>query len=108
MPAPTRSTHTPRPRRTSNPLLPLYAAVLGIAVGLAVFVPLHLVLGAGSVRTALTLAAGAVATALLLWFMRRVELLRTTQAQGYFSAMLIIVAIATVMLPPGYLAGLLP
>ncbi|WP_153503055.1 hypothetical protein [Cumulibacter manganitolerans] len=88
-------------------LLPLWAAVLGLCVAFAVFVPLHLVLDAGAGRTTVVLAVGAAVIAGLLWYLRRAEVLRTTQAQGYFTAALMIVAIALVMLPPGYLVGTL-
>lgn len=88
-------------------LLPLWAAVLGLCVALAVFVPLHLVLEAGAARAIAILAIGAAVIGGLLWYVRRAEVLRTTQAQGYFTAVMMTVAIALVMLPPGYLTGTL-
>lgn len=84
-------------------LLPLRALLLGAFVALALFVPLHLMLGAGPLRAVLSAVVGLALTAGLLWYVRRAEVLRTTQAQGYFTAALMIVAIALVMLPPGYL-----
>ena len=85
-------------------LLSVRSIVLGLGVALSLFVPLHLLLGAGLARGLLVGGAGAVLTAGLIWYLRRAEILRTTQAQGYFIATLMIVAIALVMLPPGYLA----
>jgi hypothetical protein len=81
--------------------LPPRAAGLGLLIGVVVFLTLHLVLDA-SVLGSLTwlLAGGAITTALVL-HVRRVELLRTRQAQGYFVSAMMIAGITLAWLPPG-------
>lgn len=81
--------------------LPARAGALGVAVALGLFLPLHLLLDADLVRGGVITAVGALIVSGLLWHIRREEVLRTTQAQGYFASVLIVVAIAVVMLPPG-------
>lgn len=85
--------------------LPARAGLLGLAVALAMFLPLHLMIDADLLHGGVIAAVGVLLVAGLLWHVRREEVLRTTQAQGYFAAVLMVVAITVVMLPPGAIAG---
>ncbi|WP_134323284.1 hypothetical protein [Cumulibacter soli] len=77
------------------------SAGFGLLIGVAVFLSLHIAYDANLAVTLITLLAGAAVAAALLWRVRRTQLLRTRQAQGYFAAAMIIAAIVLVMLPPG-------
>lgn len=81
--------------------LPPRAAALGLLIGVVVFLTLHLVLDASVLGSLVwLLAGGAIGTALVL-HVRRVELLRTRQAQGYFVSAMMVAGITLAWLPPG-------
>lgn len=77
------------------------AMALGLVVGIVVFLTLHLALDASVLGSlAWLLVGGAITTALVL-HVRRVELLRTRQAQGYFVSAMMVAGITLAWLPPG-------
>lgn len=89
----------------SNRWLAPQSAALGLLIGLVVFLTLHLVLGAGALGTFGWLLVGGVLTTALVRYVRRGQLLRTRQAQGYFVSAMILVGITLAWLPPGTIGG---
>lgn len=83
------------------------AAASGMLLGTVVFVALHLALDATPLGATLLVVIATAVTGTMLWLIRRAELLRTRQAQGYFIAALMIAGILLIMLPPGELSTIL-
>lgn len=85
----------------SNRWLAPRAGAFGLVIGTVVFLALHIAKGAAPAVSIAAVLLGALIAAALLWRVRRVQLLRTRQAQGYFASTMIIAAILLVMLPSG-------